>query len=79
MKVFFISLSIQVKIKVKLSRTNENKEIKIKEGSRIQDLLKKLKFKPDKIIVLCNNKPIPIDYTISSDKELILVEISSGG
>ena len=66
-------------ITVKISRTNETKTIDLKKGSTIQDLLNKINMKPDTLIVMNENKPIPIDDEINNGDELTIIQISSGG
>jgi sulfur carrier protein ThiS len=68
-----------VNIKVKLSRTNETKQLKIKEGSTIKDLLKTINLKPDTVIVLNKEIPIPIDDELKDKQEIIVINVSSGG
>jgi sulfur carrier protein ThiS len=78
-KPFFISLSIQLKIKVKLSRTKESREITLKEGSTVGDVLRKIKLKPDTVIVINNNTPVPVDDVLNNDQILTIIQVSSGG
>jgi sulfur carrier protein ThiS len=66
-------------IRVKISRSDTIKEIKVKKESTIQDLLIKLDLKPDNVIVMRNNKPIPIDVVLDYDQELSIIQVSSGG
>jgi sulfur carrier protein ThiS len=68
-----------VKISVKLSREKEVKEVNLEEGSLVLDLLKKLKLKPDTIIVLKNNLPIPVDDQLKDKQILSIIMVSSGG
>jgi sulfur carrier protein ThiS len=68
-----------VKIKVKISRTNETKEVSLENGTTVQDLLKKINLKPDTIIVINKDKPIPIDDEIKDGEELTILQVSSGG
>ena len=68
-----------MKIKVKISRTNETKEVNLENGTSVQGLLKKINLKPDTIIVLNNNKPIPIDDELTNGEELTILQVSSGG
>ena len=68
-----------MKIKVKISRTNETKIINLENGASVQSLLKKINLKPDTIIVLNNNKPIPIDDELTNAEELTILQVSSGG
>jgi sulfur carrier protein ThiS len=78
-KPFFISLSIPVKISVKLSRKKEIKEVNLEKGSTVLDLLKQLKLKPDTIIVMNNNLPIPVDDVLEDNQNLSIIQVSSGG
>ena len=78
-KPFFISLSIPVNISVNLSRKKKIKEVNLEEGSTVLDLLKKLKLKPDTIIVLNNNLPIPVDDVLKDKQKLTIIMVSSGG
>ena len=68
-----------MKIKIKLSRTNETKELKTEEGTTINDVLKKIDLKPDTVIVMENDKPLPIDDKIKDRQELTIIQVSSGG
>ena len=78
-KPFFISLSILVKISVKLSREKKIKVINLEEGSIVLDLLRKLKLKPDTVIVSDNNMPIPDDDILQDKQNLSILIVSSGG
>jgi len=68
-----------VKIKVKLSRINETKEIQLENGSTIENLLEKLNLKPDTLIILDKNVPIPVDSILNHNQEITIVKVSSGG
>jgi len=68
-----------VNIKVKLLRTNEKKELQLEKKSTINDLLKKLDLKPDTVVVMNNDKPIPVDEDLTDEEELIILQVSSGG
>ena len=78
-KAFFILVSISLIIRVKISRSEKIKEIQIKNDSTILDLLNKLDLKPDTVIVMRNDMPIPIDETLTHDQELSIIQVSSGG
>ena len=78
-KPFLISLSIQVNIRVKFSRTNQTQKIEIKENSTVDDLLKKMNLKPDTVIVMEKDKPIPMTDILANDQELTILQVSSGG
>ncbi len=66
-------------ITVKLSRNNETKKIQIENGSKAEDVLKKINLKPDTVIVMCDNKPIPIDEELTEGQKLAILQVSSGG
>jgi len=68
-----------MKITVKLQRSNEVKQIEIKPRSTVQDLLSKIDIKPDTVIIMKDNKPMPIDDEITDGEELTILQVSSGG
>ena len=68
-----------MEIKAIISRTKETRKINIDPGSTVEYLLKKIKLKPDTLIVLSNNKPIPIDDVLNDNQELIIIQVASGG
>jgi len=68
-----------VKIKIKLSRTNETKEIELQTGSTVNDVLKKINLKPDTVIVMSNDKPVPVDEVLIDGQDLTILQVSSGG
>jgi sulfur carrier protein ThiS len=68
-----------MKINVKLQRSDETRNLKLKSNSTIQDLLKKMGIKPDTVIVMNKNKPMPIDDVIVDGQELTILQVSSGG
>ena len=68
-----------MKITVKISRTNEIKNIDLAKGSTIQDVLNKINMKPDTLIVMNKNKPIPIDEKLKDGEKFTIFQVSSGG
>ncbi len=68
-----------MEIKAKISRTKETRKINVETGSTVEYLLNKIKLKPDTIIVMSNNKPIPIDDILNDDQELTIIQVASGG
>ena len=66
-------------ITVKLTRTNKEKQIKIKDESKIEDVLNKLGLKPDTVIILHKNQPLPIDEELIDGQKLTILQVSSGG
>ena len=68
-----------MKITIILSRTKKTKVIDIEKGSTVQGILAKIKMKPDTLIVMNQNKPIPIDNELYGGEELTVIQVSSGG
>ena len=66
-------------ITVRLTRKNEEKQIEIKDKSKIEDVLNKLDLKPDTVIVMYKNQPLPIDEKLIDGQELTILQVSSGG
>ncbi len=78
-KDFFIWVSIQLKIKVRIPKTNAIKEIQLTKGSNVGDLLKNLNVRPDTVIVMSKNMPIPVDDTLNENQEVTIIQVASGG
>ncbi|MCK4365130.1 MAG: hypothetical protein KAW45_03695 [Thermoplasmatales archaeon] len=68
-----------MKVTIKISRSNEIKTIDLEKGSKIQDVLTKINMKPDILIVMNKNKPIPIDDEVKDGDKLTILQVSSGG
>ena len=68
-----------MKIHVKILPKNVTDEIDIKSGSKMYDLLKKINLKPDNIIILRGNTPVPVDDILTNEQELTIIQVASGG
>lgn len=68
-----------MKIHVKILPKNVTDEIDIKSGSKMYDLLKKINLKPDNIIILRDNTPVPVDDILTNEQELTIIQVASGG
>ena len=68
-----------MKIQVRLSRTNDTREINLENGSTVEDLLTKIKLKPDTVIVMSGDHPIPVDDLLKPGHLLTIIQVSSGG
>ena len=66
-------------ITVKFSRTKEKRKLEFKKGLTIENVLKSLNLKPDTVIVMIKNRPVPIDDKIKDGEELTILHVSSGG
>jgi sulfur carrier protein ThiS len=68
-----------LKIKVRIPKVNTIKDIQLAEGSNVEDLLKHLKIKPDAVIAMSKNMPIPVDDILNEDQEVTVIQVASGG
>ena len=68
-----------MKIKVKILPENSTKEIDLNPGSKVYDLLKKIQRRPDSVIVLKGNTPIPVDDILDDKQEISILQVASGG
>ncbi len=66
-------------VKVILLPEKIHKEVKIKNGMKICDLIEKININPDIVIALKNNLPIPIDSIVRNNDEIKIVRVVSGG
>ena len=64
---------------MKILPKNVTDEIDIKSGSKMYDLLKKINLKPDNIIILRGNTPVPVDDILTDEQELTIIQVASGG
>jgi len=68
-----------MKITVKIMPENSIKEVDLKSGSKVYDVLKKINLRPDALIVLKGNTPIPVDEILDEEQELSILQVASGG
>ena len=68
-----------MKIHVNILPNNISKEIVIENGLKMYDLLKKIDLKPDNIIILRGNTPVPVDDVITEEQDLTIIQVASGG
>ncbi|HEC95327.1 MAG TPA: MoaD/ThiS family protein [Thermoplasmatales archaeon] len=68
-----------MRIQVKTLPENTTREYNISEPATVEKLLGEMQLKPDAVIAMRNNKPIPLDDRIDEDDKLTLIKIASGG
>ena len=68
-----------MKIHIKLLPKNVTDGIDLECGSKMYDLLKKINLKPDNIIILRGNTPVPVDDILTNEQELTIIQVASGG
>jgi sulfur carrier protein ThiS len=78
-KGFFIWVSIRVKITVSIEPDNTQQEITVQKNSLVSDLLNQLHMKPDSVIILRGSTPIPVDEPLTTNHQLKIIRVASGG
>jgi len=68
-----------LKIKVRIAKTNTTKDIQVTKESTVGDLLEHLKIRPDAVIVMSKNMPVPVDDTLNENQEITIIQVASGG
>ncbi len=68
-----------MQISITILPENTKKNLEVSSGTIIIDMLKSLQLSPDALIVLRNNKPIPVDAEIQKDDQLSILKVASGG
>ena len=68
-----------MEIKVNISQSKEKRIINIKKGSTIESLLNKMKLRQDTLIVISDNRPIPVNDILCDGQELTILHVASGG
>ncbi len=66
-------------ITITFSRTKEKRKLEFKKPLTVEHVLKKLNLKPDTVIVMNKNHPVPIDDEIKDGEEINILQVSSGG
>ena len=70
---------VSMKINVTILPEKSTQKIEVKSGSKVTDLLQKMQLKPDTLIVLTNNLPIPVDDELHDNQEIQIIKVASGG
>jgi len=68
-----------MKIQVKILTDNNTKKLEVNKGSTVSEVLKQLQLKPDTVIVLNDDIPIPVDEKINERQEVKIIRVASGG
>ncbi len=66
-------------ITVTLPKTKEKRKLEFEKVLTIEQVLKKLNLKPDTVIVMNKNRPVPIDDEINDGQGFTILQVSSGG
>jgi sulfur carrier protein ThiS len=66
-------------VRITLLPEKTTKRIKAKPGMDGFGLLKELSINPENVIILRNDRPIPVDGKIGPDDELKVIRVVSGG
>ncbi|MCD4844769.1 MAG: hypothetical protein K8R25_09810 [Methanosarcinales archaeon] len=68
-----------MKVDVRITRgESSNKSIMVKDGSTYNDVLSSLNINPETVIIMVNNRPVPVDEIVCTDHMEILMIASRG-
>ena len=68
-----------MKVDVRITRgESSNKSIMVKDGSTYNDVLSSLNINPETVIIMVNNRPVPVDEIVYTDHMEILMIVSRG-
>lgn len=68
-----------MKIKVFLERQNKTRNVTLKEGSTLSELMELLKINPSEVIAVRNNEIITEDTKLKDKDEIKFLAVISGG
>ncbi|MGA1848525.1 MAG: hypothetical protein ACMUHB_04210 [Thermoplasmatota archaeon] len=67
------------KITLKLTREKRGSIVKIEDGDRVMDLLRRAGLPVDGVLVFKGNVPLPLDDVDFDADELTVITVASGG
>jgi sulfur carrier protein ThiS len=73
---------MMVKVVLPRNITNEAKVVKgrkMSDGSTVLDLVRSIKVRPDEVLVVMGNAPVPLDRVLHDGDQVELLSIVSGG
>ena len=69
-----------MRIEIKLYPENKTTALDFKvESATVMDVLSRLNIKPDTVVVIKDNDPIPIDEDVKDGDKLKIIKVASGG
>ena len=69
-----------MRIETKLYPENKTTALDFKvESATVMDVLSRLNIKPDTVVVIKDNDPIPIDDDVKDGDKLKIIKVASGG
>jgi len=69
-----------MRIEIKLYPENKTTALDFKvESATVMDVLSRLNIKPDTVVVIKDNDPIPIDEGVKDGDKLKIIKVASGG
>ena len=68
-----------MRIKVRVLPRTEWQEVEIAKGTAVSELLATLQLGPGAVVVLHQNKPLAKDALLTTEVELSIVRVISGG
>jgi len=69
----------KIVVAVKLYGQRKTKKIRLTQGAKAVDLLKRLKYNPDVVAVRCNKKIVPEEERLVNGDLVEIIPIVTGG
>jgi sulfur carrier protein len=69
----------EIIVTVKLYGQKRTKKIRLMQGAKIADLLKRLNYNPDVVAVRCNKKIVPEEERLANGDIVEIIPIVTGG
>ncbi len=68
-----------MKVRVKLIREGKDVELELKGKARVKDLIHKLGYTVEDVVVLRNGEPLVEDEVLEENAEYVVMPVASGG
>jgi len=68
-----------VKVRVKLIRERKDVELEFKGKAKVKDLIHKLGYTVEDVVVLKNGEPLVEDEVLEENAEYVVMPVASGG
>ena len=63
----------------RLPRPNVEQEVAVHEGATVLDVLRAVGVPPDAVVVLRDERPVPVDERVAAEDRLRVLTVFSGG
>jgi sulfur carrier protein ThiS len=69
-----------VRVRVlRVPRPNIEETVDVRDGATVEELLRSMRLPPDAVIVLREDRPLPVDAAVAEGDRLRVLNVFSGG